>query len=97
MTLRKGLVALGLGLVKHGGHMARVPTLGRLTAEGTIAVGAFAARKFLHVHSPILTDVEVVMGSVALFELGEQGMAALTGTHTAGVGADPYEVQGDDD
>lgn len=94
--LRKSAFAAGLGVAQQLGYLARVPTFLSLSAEGSLAVLTYAARRYLG--GPAwLMDVSEVAAVVAANHFGRTALNLGTpGSGTAGVGADPYAVEGEE-
>jgi len=85
------MAAVGLGWAQRAGLLARIPTLGVLGLEGTIAVAGYLWSKN---GGPALAGtLGRVAGIVAANHLGRTGLT----TSATVAGSDPYDVAGESD
>lgn len=100
--LRKGVIAVGVGMAEREGYLARVPEIGQLGTIGSLGAIAWGLRKFAGVNMPILDDVVEVCVITAGIKIGREGLtggaspaARVSGPDISG--PDEFAVQGDHD
>ncbi len=71
------IVAAGLGLAKAKGY--EIPHVATIGEAGTIAVAAWAARKFAGVRSPWVDHIATGAGVIAIYEAVASGNIPLLG------------------
>jgi hypothetical protein len=88
------IVAAGLGIAKKQG--IEIPHLETVGEAGSLALGAFAARKFAGISSPWLDHLITAAGVIAIYDVASTGNIPFLGTGGGGKkkGA---KTEGDDD
>jgi hypothetical protein len=90
------IVAAGLGIAKKQG--IEIPHLETVGEAGSLALGAFAARKFAGIRSPWLDHLITAAGVIAIYDVASTGNIPFLGTGSGGgkkgKGA---KTEGDDD
>lgn len=102
-VMRKGVIAVGVGMAEREGYLARVPEIGQLGTIGSLGVICWGLRRFAGVNMPVLDDVAEVCAITFGIKLGREGLTggaqpAARVTSSAGVSGtdDEFAIQGDE-